>query len=118
MKTSKEKKRTRDCLYSALPTDGEPPGVVSDGETFPDKASKRSEPGSAYLGLPATLILTLKIKDAQLYIHSRRVQQFNHLLMLASNLPKGRAAPIDVAASFHTPSQIVLPRPPLQTTTP
>lgn len=98
-----------DCLYSALPNDGEPPWVVSDGETLPDKASKRSEPGSAYLGLPATLILTLKIKDAQLYIHSRRVQQFTHLLMLASNLPKERAAAIELAALFHDIGKIVLP---------
>ncbi len=109
MKTSKENKRTMDCLYSALPNDGEPPWVVSDGETLPDKASKRSEPGSAYLGLPATLILTLKIKDAQLYIHSRRVQQFTHLLMLASNLPKERAAAIELAALFHDIGKIVLP---------
>ena len=109
MKTSKENKRTMDCLYSALPNDGEPPWVASDGETLPDKASKRSEPGSAYLGLPATLILTLKIKDAQLYIHSRRVQQFTHLLMLASNLPKERAAAIELAALFHDIGKIVLP---------
>jgi putative nucleotidyltransferase with HDIG domain len=109
MKTSKENKRTMDCLYSTLPNDGEPPWVASDGETLPDKASKRSEPGSAYLGLPATLILTLKIKDAQLYIHSRRVQQFTHLLMLASNLPKERAAAIELAALFHDIGKIVLP---------
>ena len=98
-----------DCLYSALPNDGEPPWVASDGETLPDKAGKRSEPGSAYLGLPATLILTLKTKDAQLYTHSRRVQQFTHLLMLASNLPKERAAAIELAALFHDIGKIVLP---------
>ncbi len=102
-------KQTMDCLYSALPNDGEPSWVVSDGETLPDRASKRFEPGSAYLGLPATLILTLKTKDAQLYMHSRRVQQFTHLLMLASNLPKERAAAIELAALFHDIGKIVLP---------
>jgi len=98
-----------DCLYTTVPNNRELVWVVFDGEAFPDRVNKRFEPEAAYLGLLATLILTVKRKDTQLYIHSRRVQQFTHLFTQASNLPPEKADSVELAALFHDIGKILLP---------
>jgi putative nucleotidyltransferase with HDIG domain len=98
-----------DCLYSAVSKGGEPAWVVIDGETLPDRPSKRFEPEAAYPRLLATVILIVRMKDVQLYIHSQRVQQFTHLLTRALNLPNEKAQMIELAALFHDIGKIVLP---------
>jgi putative nucleotidyltransferase with HDIG domain len=98
-----------DCLYSTVPNNRELLWVVFDEEALLDRVSKRFEPEAAYLGLAATLILAVKRKDTQLYIHSRRVQQFTHLFTRASNLPKEKGDAIELAALFHDIGKILLP---------
>jgi putative nucleotidyltransferase with HDIG domain len=49
----------------------------------------------------STLILTLKVKDPQLYEHSCRVQQFTHRLAQALRLPQEDAVMIELAGLFH-----------------
>ncbi len=98
-----------DCLYTTVPNNRELVWVVFDGEALPDRVSKRFEPEATYLGLLATLILTVKRKDTQLYIHSWRVQQFTRLFTQASNLPQEMANSVELAALFHDIGKIVLP---------
>ena len=83
-------------------------GVI-DGETLPEKPDNRFEPESSYPGLLATLILTVKVKDVQLYIHSRRVQYYTHLFTRALNLTHEQAQMIELAALFHDIGKIALP---------
>ena len=49
----------------------------------------------------STLALTIKAKDPQLYLHSRRVQTLATSLMLAMNLPENQRVTIGLAAFFH-----------------
>ncbi len=67
------------CLCSTVSKGEELAWGVIEGETLPERSGKSFEPESSYPGLLATLILTVKRKDVQLYIHSRRVQHFTHL---------------------------------------
>jgi putative nucleotidyltransferase with HDIG domain len=97
------------CLYSVIPNDREPFSVFSDGEDFLNKISKRFEPERAYPRPLATLILTLKMKERQLYMHSWRVQQLTHLFTQALNLSDEQAQGIELAALFHDIGKIALP---------
>ena len=49
----------------------------------------------------STLALTIKAKDPQLYLHSRRVQSLANCLMHAMNLPKEERVTIGLAGLFH-----------------
>jgi len=109
MKTSKKDKQTMNCLCSTVSKGEELAWGVIEGETLPERSGKSFEPESSYPGLLATLILTVKRKDVQLYIHSRRVQHFTHLFTRALNLPHEQAQMIELAALFHDIGKIALP---------
>ena len=49
----------------------------------------------------SALTLTLKVKDPQLYEHSRRVQQLIHRLAQTLRLPQEEALMIELAGLFH-----------------
>jgi HD-GYP domain-containing protein (c-di-GMP phosphodiesterase class II) len=57
----------------------------------------------------AALLLTLKIKDTELYRHSIRVQYFTHRLAQVLKLPNDEVTTIGLAALFHDIGKIVLP---------
>src|SRR2546421_12131508 len=100
MRTSKEDRRTMDCLYSVIP---------NDREAWLDKTCKRFEPEETYPRLLATLTLSLKRKDTQLYLHSWSVQQVTHLFTRALNFSDEQVQMIELAALFHDIGKILLP---------
>src|SRR6266699_3393577 len=55
----------------------------------------------------STLILTLKVKDPQLYEHSCRVQQFTHRLAQALRLPQEDAVTIELAGLLQKASYLI-----------
>ena len=89
-----------DCLYSVIP---------NDREAWLDKTCKRFEPEETYPRLLATLTLSLKRKDTQLYLHSWSVQQVTHLFTRALNFSDEQVQMIELAALFHDIGKILLP---------
>jgi putative nucleotidyltransferase with HDIG domain len=61
-----------------------------------------------YAEVFSSLALTLHLKDAQLYKHSQRVQQYAHQLACTLDLPKSELQKIELAALFHDIGKIGL----------
>ena len=109
MKTFKKDKQTMNCLCSTVSKGEELAWGVIEGETLPERPGKRFEPESSYPGLLATLILTVKMKDIQLYIHSRRVQHYAHLFTRALNLTHEQAQMIELGLCFMMSANLPFP---------